>query len=64
MLLALAPSVGPVTGPVFAGFINQHISWHWTYYVMLIWATVMLVLLVLLLPETLAPQLLVKKARA
>jgi MFS family permease len=43
------------SGPIIAGFINQHTSWRWTWYVQIIWAFVELVLLVFVVPETYSP---------
>ena len=43
------------SGPIIGGFINQHISWRWTWYVQIIWATVELALLVFVVPETYSP---------
>ncbi|CCO27813.1 putative drug/proton antiporter YHK8 [Rhizoctonia solani AG-1 IB] len=62
-LYTISPFIGPVLGPAFSGFINQHTSWRWTFYTMIIWATVQLVELYLLVPETYEPVLRVKKAR-
>ncbi|KIM23576.1 hypothetical protein M408DRAFT_332296 [Serendipita vermifera MAFF 305830] len=57
-----SPFMGPVLGPIFAGFINQNTSWRWTWYVQIIWATVELALLVFAVPETYSPVLLKRKA--
>ena len=38
VIYTLGPFVGPTIGPVVGGFINQHVSWRWTFYVILIWA--------------------------
>jgi len=58
----LSPFIGPVLGPVISGFINQHVSWRWTYYVLLIWEAVQLAALVLIIPETHVSTLTVRKA--
>ncbi|ELU43269.1 MFS transporter, putative [Rhizoctonia solani AG-1 IA] len=62
-LYTISPFIGPVLGPAFSGFINQNTTWRWTFYTMIIWATVQLVELYLLVPETYEPVLRVKKAR-
>lgn len=38
VIYTLGPFVGPTIGPVVGGFINQHVSWRWTFYVTIIWA--------------------------
>jgi MFS family permease len=38
VIFTLGPFLGPTIGPVVGGFINQHVSWRWTFYVILIWA--------------------------
>jgi MFS family permease len=40
VIYTMGPFLGPVIGPVVGGFINQHTSWRWTFYVLLIWAGV------------------------
>ncbi|KAL7938497.1 major facilitator superfamily domain-containing protein [Trichoderma chlorosporum] len=60
---SIAPFIGPTVGPLVGGFINYFADWRWTYYVLLIWAGVMWVAIVLLVPETYHPILLRNKAR-
>ncbi|KAF4637041.1 hypothetical protein G7Y89_g1039 [Cudoniella acicularis] len=55
--------IGPVAGPLIGGFINSFTNWRWSFYVLLIWTGVMLVC-ILLVPETYHPILLSKKAAA
>ncbi|KAK4154357.1 major facilitator superfamily domain-containing protein [Chaetomidium leptoderma] len=62
-IFALAPFVGPSTGPLVGGLINTYTGWRWTHYVLLIWASVLLVSIALLVPETYHPVLLKKKAQ-
>lgn len=62
MIFSAAPFLGPVLGPLLSGFINQNVDWHWTFYVVLIWAAVMLALLLLFVPETYNPELLRRRA--
>ncbi|KAG1763905.1 major facilitator superfamily domain-containing protein [Suillus placidus] len=59
----ISPFIGPVAGPVIAGFINQHLYWEWTYRVQLCWIFVELLMLVIFVPETYVPVILKKKAR-
>lgn len=51
-VFSIAPFIGPSIGPFLGGFINYFTHWRWTYYVLLIWAGVMWVAIVLLVPET------------
>jgi len=62
MIFSASPFLGPVLGPLIAGFINQNANWHWTFYVVIIWAAVMLSLILVFVPETFDPQLLKVKA--
>lgn len=63
MIYSAAPFLGPGLGPVVGGFINYHIHWRWTYYVLLIWSGIMVLLIVFVVPETYAPVVLRNKAR-
>lgn len=51
-LFTISPFVGPSAGPIIGGFINFYTHWRWTYYVLLIWAVVLLVAIVFFVPET------------
>lgn len=52
LIYSLAPFLGPTIGPLVGGFINYYTNWRWTYYVLLIWSFVMLLLIVFYVPET------------
>ncbi|KAK6367364.1 hypothetical protein LTS17_010290 [Exophiala oligosperma] len=58
-----SPFTGPCLGPIIGGFINYYTSWRWTYYMLLIWAGVVTMLIIFSVPETYAPVLLRNKAR-
>ncbi|KKF94757.1 putative drug/proton antiporter YHK8 [Ceratocystis platani] len=62
LIYSMAPFVGPSVGPLIGGFINYNTNWRWTYYVLLMWAGVLLILLALFVPETYHPVLLRRKA--
>ncbi|KAL1939904.1 hypothetical protein VTO73DRAFT_9604 [Trametes versicolor] len=59
----VSPFVGPVLGPVMAGFVVQNADWRWCYRVLLIWQFVQIVMLYLCVPETYVPVILKRKAR-
>ncbi|KAG1727260.1 major facilitator superfamily domain-containing protein [Suillus paluster] len=59
----ISPFIGPVAGPLIAGFINQHLYWEWTYRVQLCWIFAEFLMLAIFVPETYVPVILKKKAR-
>ncbi|KZP04489.1 MFS general substrate transporter [Athelia psychrophila] len=63
-MFTLAPFAGPALGPTVAGFIAvSGASWRWVFWVLTIFAGVCWLQIVLTLPETYAPALLVQKAK-
>ncbi|KAH7129000.1 major facilitator superfamily domain-containing protein [Dactylonectria macrodidyma] len=62
LFVSLAPFVGPACGPLVGGFINSHLHWRWTYYIILIWSSIILVA-VALMPETFHPLICISKAQ-
>ncbi|ORX33828.1 major facilitator superfamily domain-containing protein [Kockovaella imperatae] len=62
MVWSASPFLGPVLGPLLSGFINQNVDWHWTYYVVIIWAFVLLIVNLAVVRETYAQELLRQKA--
>lgn len=63
-LFSLAPFAGPALGPIVSGFIAvSGTSWRWLFWVCTIFSGVCLALVILTLPETYAPIILLKKAR-
>ncbi|KAG6860817.1 hypothetical protein C0995_007318 [Termitomyces sp. Mi166 len=52
--------IGPVIGPIVSGY---HVSWRWVFWVMMIFAGVCTVGVIVLIPETYAPIILLKKAK-
>ncbi|KAK6811137.1 hypothetical protein RU639_012986 [Aspergillus parasiticus] len=62
-LVSSVPFIGPSLGPVLGGFINSHLDWRWTYYIMIIWSAVLLVCMIFFAPETYHPIILRAKAR-
>ncbi|WP_217550876.1 MFS transporter, partial [Pantoea sp. GbtcB22] len=35
-LWSIGPLIGPVIGPICGGFISEHISWRWVFWILLI----------------------------
>ncbi|KII83705.1 hypothetical protein PLICRDRAFT_58175 [Plicaturopsis crispa FD-325 SS-3] len=63
-LFSLAPFAGPALGPTVAGFISvRGVSWRWVFWVLALFAGTCWVAILLTLPETYAPTILVAKAR-
>jgi len=63
-LFAASVFLGPVLGPIVAGFIIQSgASWRWVFWVMMIFAGVCTLITLPFLPETYAPVLLLKKVK-
>lgn len=54
--------IGPALGPVVAGFLELKKDWRWSFYVLL-WLGGATAILMLTIPETHAPTLLLQKAR-
>lgn len=59
----LLPCLRPELGPLLGGFINQYADWRWSFYVLLIWSGVQLILILFLVPETYFPVLIREKAK-
>ncbi|KAH6856338.1 efflux pump antibiotic resistance protein [Chaetomium sp. MPI-CAGE-AT-0009] len=63
-VFSAAPFMGATSGPIIGGFINYYSStWRWTYYVLIIWSGVLLLLVLLCIPETYPPVLLRQAAQ-
>lgn len=63
-IFSLAPFAGPSIGPIVSGFISvTGTDWRWVYWILTIFAGVCLAIIVLGVPETYTPQLLVVKAK-
>ncbi|KAL2030122.1 hypothetical protein VTO58DRAFT_109315 [Aureobasidium pullulans] len=61
---ASAPFLGPVIGPIVGGFAGETIGWRWVEGIMAIFTGILRIAGSLLIPETYAPVLLRKRARA
>ncbi|KAJ6033811.1 uncharacterized protein N7446_007897 [Penicillium canescens] len=62
-IFATAPFLGPVLGPMMAGFISINVGWRWVQGVMAICAGILWIIGSMSLPETYAPVLLQKRAQ-
>ncbi|CCH46404.1 Polyamine transporter 3 [Wickerhamomyces ciferrii] len=62
-IFGVSPFVGPSIGPLFSAGINKYLNWRWPFYIMLMLHGVSLILVILFVPETYEPVLLLKKAR-
>ncbi|KIP04672.1 hypothetical protein PHLGIDRAFT_183272 [Phlebiopsis gigantea 11061_1 CR5-6] len=58
-----APFLGPAIGPLVGGFISDHLGWRWLYWIQLILSGAIYALMVLTVPETYAPTILLKRAK-
>ncbi|KAL4985935.1 major facilitator superfamily domain-containing protein [Aspergillus falconensis] len=63
MVYTASPFIGPEIGPLLGGFINQYTHWRWTFYMLLCWTAVMILLVYLFVPETYQPVLLKQKRK-
>ncbi|KFH43289.1 putative transporter -like protein [Hapsidospora chrysogenum ATCC 11550] len=62
-LIVFVQSLGPAVGPICGGFIAQYLGWRWSYWVLLIAAGSVTVLMSIYMPESYAPRILHKKAQ-
>ncbi|EST05463.1 Major facilitator superfamily [Kalmanozyma brasiliensis GHG001] len=63
-LFSCAVFIGPVLGPIIGGFVTQsYLGWRWVFWVMMIFAALCWVMILMFMPETFAPVLLMRKAK-
>ncbi|QFZ28682.1 putative drug proton antiporter [Clavispora lusitaniae] len=62
VMYSASPFIGPGLGPLISGFVNEHLNFRWTFYIMAIWSGVVMVAVIFFIPETYEPVLLKKKA--
>ncbi|KAG4432897.1 hypothetical protein IFR05_011615 [Cadophora sp. M221] len=58
-----APFIGPAIGPLVGGFLSDAAGWRWLYWIQLIMAGVVWVLISFTVPETYAPTILAARAK-
>lgn len=54
--------MGPCLGPIIGGFIGETVGWRWIYWVLFIFIGIVFAATVALMPETLSPVLLRRRA--
>ncbi|KAF7549607.1 hypothetical protein G7Z17_g6269 [Cylindrodendrum hubeiense] len=57
-----APFIGPAIGPLIGGFLSDATSWRWLYWIQLIFAGVVWILITFTVPETYTPTILARRA--
>ncbi|KAF5658602.1 multidrug resistant protein [Fusarium circinatum] len=62
-IYSLAPFLGPAVRPIAAGYLTQHLSWRWIFWVVSITDAVVQILAFLFLQETYPPKILEVKAK-
>lgn len=62
-IFSASPFLGPVVGPLLGDFINQYTHWRVTFYLQMVWTFVLWLALIVAVPETYAPAILVHKAK-
>lgn len=58
-----SPFGGPALGPLIGDFIVAYKTWHWVWYVTMMWSGFQYLLIVFLAPETYGPKLLTQRAQ-
>lgn len=58
-----APFIGPAVGPLVGGYLSDAAGWRWLYWIQLLLAFVVWVLITFTVPETYAPTILARRAR-
>ncbi|KAG4026133.1 hypothetical protein MFRU_044g00040 [Monilinia fructicola] len=58
-----APFIGPAIGPLIGGFLSDAAGWRWLYYIQIIFAFIVWVLITFTVPETYAPTILARRAK-
>ncbi|PYH89981.1 MFS general substrate transporter [Aspergillus ellipticus CBS 707.79] len=62
LVYTASPFTGASLGPILGGLINSWASWRWSFYFLLIWASLQSVLMMVFVPETYHPVLLRNRA--
>ncbi|KAF9464294.1 MFS general substrate transporter [Collybia nuda] len=62
-IFAVTPFAGPALGPAVAGFLGEKTDWRWVFWLLTIFSGVCWIMILVTIPETYAPIILVYKAR-
>ncbi|KAK3335825.1 major facilitator superfamily domain-containing protein [Cercophora scortea] len=57
-----APFIGPAIGPLIGGYLSDAAGWRWLYWIQLIFAFIVWILITFTVPETYAPTILARRA--
>lgn len=63
-IMSLMPLVGTAIGPILGGYVTQHLSWRWTFWLTAILTSVVELAMVIVYRETYLPYILRKRAQA
>ncbi|CAO1625593.1 unnamed protein product [Jaminaea pallidilutea] len=58
-----SPFLGPTFGPLIGNFIVENTTWRWVWWTTIIWTFVQLLVVIVVMPETYGPKLLMARAR-
>ncbi|KAJ9131662.1 Major facilitator superfamily domain, general substrate transporter [Pleurostoma richardsiae] len=61
-MFAMGPLLGPVVGPIAGGFVSEKLSWRWTFYLILMFASTVTITSYIVMHETSAVVILRAKA--
>lgn len=59
-----APFIGPAIGPLVGGYLSDAAGWRWLYWIQLILSFIVWILITFTVPETYAPTILTRRAKA
>ncbi|WWD03222.1 hypothetical protein V865_001273 [Kwoniella europaea PYCC6329] len=62
-IFSLAPFLGPVLGPIVGGYVTERCGYRWVYWIQFIYALIVTVATIVIMPETYAPTILRLKAK-
>jgi MFS family permease len=63
-IMSLMPLVGTAIGPILGGYVTQHLSWRWTFWLTAILTSVVELAMIIVYRETYLPYILRRRAQA